>query len=112
MASQFHDLAVKLADLLPDGIARFEQRSDCSYQLRTALDQFLGSHGEDIELGTADDETKILEEAADLILKIALNLDQQCPACQERPNRVAIEIFDAHRLEPTGLQVPLKTYSK
>ena len=27
MASQFHNLAVKLADLLLDGIARFEQRS-------------------------------------------------------------------------------------
>lgn len=26
MASQFHDLAVKLTDLLADGIARFEQR--------------------------------------------------------------------------------------
>ena len=51
MASQFHNLAVKLTDLLPDGIARFEQRSDRSYQLRTALDQLLGSHGEDIELG-------------------------------------------------------------
>jgi len=38
MASQFHNLAVKLTDLLPDGIARFEQRSDSSYQLRTALD--------------------------------------------------------------------------
>ena len=48
MASQFHNLAVKLADLLPDGLARFEQRSDRSYQLRTALDQLLGSHGEDI----------------------------------------------------------------
>src|ERR1700719_2223052 len=42
MASQFHDLAVKFTDLLPDGIARFEQRSDRSYQLRTALDQLLG----------------------------------------------------------------------
>src|SRR6478609_6864385 len=49
MASQFHNLAVKLTDLPLDGIARFEQRSDRSYQLRTALDQLLGSHGEDIE---------------------------------------------------------------
>ena len=58
MASQFHNLAVKLADLLLDDIARLEQRSDRSYQLRATLDQPLGSHGEDIELGTADDETK------------------------------------------------------
>jgi hypothetical protein len=51
MTRQPHNLAVKFTDLLPDGIARFEQRSDCSYQLRAALDQLLGSHGEDIELG-------------------------------------------------------------
>jgi hypothetical protein len=31
MASQFHNLAVKFADLLPDGIAGFEQRSDRSH---------------------------------------------------------------------------------
>ena len=82
MASQFHNLAVKLADLLPDGIARFEQRSDRSYQLRTALDQLLGSHGKDIELGTADDETEVLKKAANMVLKIALDLDQQRPAGQ------------------------------
>jgi hypothetical protein len=31
MASQFHNLAVKLTDLLLDGSARLEQRSDRSY---------------------------------------------------------------------------------
>ena len=82
MASQFHNLAVKLADLLLDGIARFEQRSDRSYQLRATLDQLLGSHGEDIELGTADDETEVLKKAANMVLKIALDLDQQRPAGQ------------------------------
>src|ERR1700730_7423490 len=54
MASQFRNLAVKLTDLLLDGIARFEQRPDRSHQLGTTLDQLLGSHGKDIELGTAD----------------------------------------------------------
>ena len=75
-------IAVKLADLLLDGSARFEQRSDRSYQLRAPLDQLLGSHGEDIELGTADDETEVLEKATDMVLKIALDLDQQRPAGQ------------------------------
>jgi hypothetical protein len=88
MTSQFHNLAVKLTDLLPDGIARFQQRSDRSYQLRTALDQILGSHGEDIELGTDDDETEVLEKAANMVLEIALDLDQQRPAGQQRPDRV------------------------
>ena len=48
MASQFHNLAVKLADLLLDGIARFEQRS---MQLsRATRDQLLGSHGEAVSI--------------------------------------------------------------
>ena len=88
---------------MPDGIARFEQRSDRSYQLRTALDQLLGSHGKDIELGAADDETEVLEKAADLVLEITLDLDQQCPARQQRSDRVAVEVLDAHLLEPAGL---------
>ena len=66
-------IAVKLTDLLPDGIARFEQRSDRSYQLRTALDQLLSSHGEDIELGTANDETEVFEKATHMVLEIAFD---------------------------------------
>jgi hypothetical protein len=84
--SRFTRVAVKLTDLLPDGIARFEQWSDHSYQLRAALDQLLGSHGKDIELGTADDETEVLEKAADMVLEIALDLDKQPPVGQ-RPDR-------------------------
>ncbi len=80
MASQFHNLAVKLTDLLLDGSARFEQRSDRSYQLRAPLDQLLGSHGEDIELGTADHQAEVFEKAANMVLEIALDLDQQRPA--------------------------------
>src|SRR6476660_6517236 len=94
MASQFHNLAVKLADLLLDGIARFEQRSDRSYQLRTALDQLLGSHGEDIELGTADHQAEVFEKAANMVLEIALDLDQHRPAGQQCPDRVAVDILD------------------
>src|SRR6478735_9744021 len=103
MASQLHNLAVKLADLLPDGIARFEQRSNRSYQLGTTLDQLLGSHGKDIEFGTADDQTEVLEKTANMVLEIALDLDQQRPAGQQGPDRVALDILDVHLFEPTGL---------
>ena len=82
MASQFRNLAVKLTDLLLDGIARFEQRSDRSHQLGTTLDQLLGSHGKDIELGTTNDETEVLEKATNMVLEIALDLDQQRSAGQ------------------------------
>jgi hypothetical protein len=103
ITGQLQNLTVEIADLLLDGPARCEQRSDRSDQLRTILNQLLGSHGEDVELGAPDDETKVFEEATDLVLEITLDLDQQRPARQERPDRVAIEILDAHLLEPAGL---------
>src|ERR1700733_10859750 len=103
MASQFHNLAVKLTNLLLDGIARFQQRSDGSHQFGTALDQFLGSHGKDTELGTADYEAESLEKAADRVLLISHDLDQQRPAAQQRADRVAVDILDMHLLEPTRL---------
>src|ERR1700716_2070407 len=58
-ASQFCNLTVKLPDLLLDGIARFEQRPDRSHQLRTILDQLLGSHSQKIERATSDSETQV-----------------------------------------------------
>ena len=103
MASQLHNLAIKLTDMLLDGVARFEQRPDCSHQIGTTLDQLLGSCGEDIERGAADDQTEVLEKATDMVLKIALDLDQQRPARQQRSDRMAVDILDVHLFEPTGL---------
>jgi hypothetical protein len=74
-ARQLHNLTVELTDLPLDGGASLQQRPDRSHQLRTIFDQLLGSHGEDIELGTADHETEVLEKAADMVLEIALDLD-------------------------------------
>jgi hypothetical protein len=45
----------------------------------------------------------VFEKAADLVLEITLDLDQQRPARQQRPDRVAIDILDAHLLKPAGL---------
>src|SRR5712675_975915 len=103
LTRQLQNLTVEIVDLLLDGLTCLEQRPDHSDQLGTVLDQFLGPHGKDIELGTADHETDVLEQAADLVLEITLDLDQQCPARQQRPNRVAIEVLDAHLLKPAGL---------
>ena len=38
-----------------------------------------------------------------MVLKIALYLDQQRPACQQRSDRMAVDILDVHLFEPTGL---------
>src|SRR4030088_943339 len=65
-ASQFCNHTVKLPDLLLDGIARFEQRPDRSHQLRTILDQLLGSYSEDIERARRSD-TPTVESAGNLV---------------------------------------------
>src|SRR5215471_7225018 len=103
MTCQLQNLTIETVRPLLDGLTCLEQRPDHSNQLRTIRDQFLGSHGKDIEFGTADHETDVLEQATDLVLEIALDLDQQRPARQQRPNRVAIEVLDAHLLKPAGL---------
>src|SRR6266478_575631 len=54
-------------------------------------------------VGLLLDGLTCLEQAADLVLEITLDFDQQCPARQQRPNRVAIEVLDAHLLKPAGL---------
>ena len=82
ITGQLPKLTIKIVDLLFDSMARFEQRPNRGDQLGTTLNQLLGSHGEDIELGATDDETKVLKQAADLVLKVTLNLDQQRTARQ------------------------------
>src|SRR5258706_4815083 len=103
MTCQLQNLTVEIVSLLLDGLTCLEQRPDHGNQLGAILDQVLGPHRKDIELGTADHETDVLEQATDLVLDITLDLDQQRSARQQRPNRVAIEVLDAHLLKPAGL---------
>src|SRR5262249_50971688 len=103
MTRQLENLTIEIVGLLLDGLTCLEQRPDHSNQLGTIRDQFLGPRGKDVELGTADHETDVLEQSADLVLEITLDLDQQRLARQQRPNRVAIEVLDAHLLKPAGL---------
>jgi hypothetical protein len=64
--------------------------------------QLLGSHGQDIELGTTDDETEVLEKATDLVLEIALDL------CQQRPlARSALTEWLSRSLTRTSLNQPV-----
>ena len=103
MTRQLVNLTVEIVDLLLDGLARLKQRPRSSDQLGTILDQLCGSHSKDLELATADDQTEVLEKATDRVLEIALDLDQQRPARQQCLDRVAVEVLDAHLLEPAGL---------
>src|SRR5262245_20534025 len=100
---QLENLTIEIVGLLLDGLTCLEQRSDNSDQFGTILDQFLGSHGKDIELGTADHEADVLEEATDLVLEVSLDLHQQRPARQQRFDGMIIEVLDADLLKPAGL---------
>ena len=75
ITGKLQNFTIEIADLLLDGLACREQRSDRSDQFGTILNQLLGSRGEDVELGTPDDETEVLEQATDLVLEITLDLD-------------------------------------
>src|SRR5262245_61269964 len=72
IACQLQNLTIEIVGLLLDGLTCLEQRPDYSDQLGTILDQFLGPHSKDIELGTADHETDVLKQATDLVLEISL----------------------------------------
>src|SRR6185436_5457572 len=66
MTCQLQNLTIEIVSLLLDGLTCIEQRPDHGNQLGAILDQFLGPHRKDIELGTADHETDVLEQATDL----------------------------------------------
>ena len=40
-----------------------------------------------------------------MVFKIALDLDQQRPTCQQRSDRMGVDILDVHLFEPTGLMM-------
>ena len=56
--------------------------------------------------GTADHQAEVFEKAANMVLKIAPDLDQQRPAGQQCSDRV--DILDVHLLEPTGTKINLR----
>ena len=58
--------------------------------------------------GTADHQAEVFEKAANMVLEIALDLDQERPAGQQCSDRVAIDILDVHLLEPTGPKINLR----
>src|SRR5262245_8158318 len=72
MTCQLQNFTVEIVGLLLDGLTCLKQRPDHRDQLGTILDQLLGPHSKNIELGTADHETDVLEQATDLVLEIAL----------------------------------------
>src|SRR5438046_5802084 len=67
---QLQNLTIEIVGLLLDGLTCLEQRPNHSHQLGAILDQFLGSHVNDIQLRTTDHATDVLEQATDLLRAI------------------------------------------
>ena len=103
VACQAHHLAVQVRNLPLDSLTSLEQRLYHSGEFRPILGQLRGTHGKHVHLCAADYEPEILEETADLVLDISLDLDEQSSANEERLDRVTFEIFDANLLVPSTL---------
>ena len=61
------------------------------------------SSGRHVHLCPADEEPEVLEQPADLVLNITLDLDRQSLSDKKDFDCMTIEIFDAHLLEPSTL---------
>src|SRR5262245_66614312 len=57
----------------------------------------------------ADQQTEVLQEPTDLVLEIALHLDQEGATLQKRTHRMTIQTPDANLLVPTALHDPRNT---
>ena len=90
-----HDLEQKRAVLvvrnLPlDSLACLEQRLYCASEFWPSVGQLRGAHGKHIHLCLADHKPEVLEEPADLVLNIPLDLDEQSPADKKGFDRVTV----------------------
>ena len=103
IAGQPQHLAVEVCDLLPDSLTRLEQRLYRGSKFWPSLGELRGAHGKHVHFCPANNKPEVLEEPADLVLKIPLDLDEQSSADEEGLDRVTIEIFDAHLLVPSTL---------
>jgi hypothetical protein len=103
IAGQPHHLAIEVRNLPPDGLACLEQGLYCGGEFWSSLGQLRGAHGKHVHFCLADDKPEILEEPADLVLDIPLDLDEQSSADKQGFDRVAVEIFDADLLVPSTL---------
>ena len=83
-----------------DNFTCLEERCYGSGQFRPILDQLSSTDGKYIHLCSANNEPKVLEEPADLVLNIPLDLDEQGSADQKGFDRMTVEVFDADLLVP------------
>jgi hypothetical protein len=103
VSRQPQHLAIEVGNLPLDSLACLQQRLDRAGEFWPILGQLRGTHGKHVHLCPADDEPEVLEEPADLVLEISLDLNEQRSADEEGFDRVTIEIFDADLLVPSTL---------
>ena len=85
-------LAIKIGDLSANVISRGQQWSHGIGQDRMIRDQRLDPGAKDLALGLADHQADNLQQTPDLVIEIAFDLDQHCPAGEQRAGAVAVQV--------------------
>jgi hypothetical protein len=75
-AGEQQHLAIKICNLSLDSLACLDQRHDRGSKCRPLIDKLRGAHGKYVHLCSANNEPEVLEQPADLVLKISLDLDE------------------------------------
>ena len=101
-----HKLAIETGDFPAQHLTDLEKGSNGLPQQTLLVDQIFDPAAEDIALGRADDQADILEQTADLVVDIALGLDQLGPAVEQRPHLMTGQALDLDLLVPTALHDP------
>ena len=66
-----------------------------SFPARLAASTVSSTHSEYVHFCSVNHEPKVLEEPADLVLNIPLDLDEQGSADEKGFDRMTVEVFDA-----------------
>ncbi len=93
-------------DLSAHDLAHGKEGANRLLQQGMLGDQLFGPVAEDVAAHFADDQTEVLQQATDLVLEIAFDLDQLGAAVQERPDLMTRYALDPDLLVPTALHDP------
>ncbi len=75
---------MKIGDLSTDAFTYRQQRAHGFLQKRLISNELIHPAAEDIAAALADAQAQVLQQAADLVLEVALDLHQQGPTVQRR----------------------------
>ena len=97
---------MKIGDLSTDALAHCQEGAYGLSQKGRLGNELFHPVAEDVATRFADAQAQVLQQATDLVLEIALDLDQLGPTVQDRPDLMTREPLDLNFLVPTALHDP------